>query len=441
MKIFWLFPFILFANEQILVPLSVRQSESTCYIAPMSREKCDFSEGYLLELDAILKSDFSLFGRSHLAPDNAEIDKLLSKKNVKEALDPKSWQHLGIDYVIRSNVVGDTIEACLYQPKSFLLTPFSSVHLSGKIATDRRKIHKLSDAIHLKMYGVPGIASKRILYASHLEQSLDREKWTSEIQMIDPDGEGIREVTREKSYSISPLFLPGGLGIAYVCYKNGPPKILSCYWNEESGRRMIDLRGNQLLPTIAKSGDRIAFISDASGSTDLFYQNYDRNRGAIGKPIQLYSFPFSVQSSPSFSPDGRKLAFVSDKEKTPNIYIMDLDKALIGGKLPDIHCITRKNRDNTAPCWSPDGKKIAYSAKTDNTRQIWIYDVETSVEEQLTTGTGHKENPSWAPDSFHIVYNTTSPTYDLFVIDLLRAKPMQITKGPEIKHYPNWEGA
>ena len=97
------------------------------------------------------------------------------------------------------------------------------------------------------------------------------------------------------------------------------------------------------------------------------------------------------------------------------------------------------NRDNTSPSWAPDGKKIAYSSLTNGIRQIWIYDFSTREENQLTFGKFHKENPCWAPDSLHIVFNTAdTDSSDLFIIDLIEKTPIKITHGPGKKHYPCW---
>lgn len=85
-------------------------------------------------------------------------------------------------------------------------------------------------------------------------------------------------------------------------------------------------------------------------------------------------------------------------------------------------------------------KKLAYAAKTDGVRQIWIYDFESGEEKQLTTGPETKENPAWAPDSIHLIYNTeTDGSSELYLINLLQPDPAQISKGPGQKRFASWE--
>jgi TolB protein len=73
-------------------------------------------------------------------------------------------------------------------------------------------------------------------------------------------------------------------------------------------------------------------------------------------------------------------------------------------------------------------------------RQIWIYDFSTNEEWSLTTGTENKENPAWAPDSLHLIYNTeTKDASELYLIDLHSQEPVRINLGFGQKRFASWE--
>jgi TolB protein len=101
--------------------------------------------------------------------------------------------------------------------------------------------------------------------------------------------------------------------------------------------------------------------------------------------------------------------------------------------------ISKKTRENTCPDWSPDGSKISYSALVSGIRQIWIYDVETGEEMQLTKDAIHKENSVWAANSLHLMFNSCgSGTADLYMINLNQKKAIKITQGLGENRFPAW---
>ena len=160
-----------------------------------------------------------------------------------------------------------------------------------------------------------------------------------------------------------------------------------------------------------------------------------------------HPFIFLIRTEPfanaTFSPDGSKIAFVSNKDGSPKIYVMDIPKE--GTKSKDLHptLISKRCRENSAPSWSPDGKKIAYSAKTGaQHRQIWVYDLETKQEHKLTDGKGDKENPAWAPNSLHLIFNSNDNDKgltDLYLINLNQQEAVKITQGSGEKRFPYWK--
>lgn len=430
----------LIAQEDVVIYLPTSDQFNPIYIAPFKPIDSNYSSQYIQTLCEAFIRDFELDGKSHVLPQNEEINKRFYSSDLKNALQKATIEQLSINHLIYVQIEKQDLKLSLYDPQTSTVIHFNALHLNGNMDKDVEQIHCLADSVHKKIYGIDGIARTKILYAYHPPSQQDNiENWTSEIYLMDYNGGNAKQITKENSYCICPQFFPDRNQFMYVCYKNGQPKIYSSVIGQSQGQPIVQLRGNQLLPTISKKSDLIAYISDASGRPDLFVQQFDPDKGTQSKPIQLYSYPQSVQASPTFSPDGSKIAFVSDKDRSPKIYLLDLRNSLSATKLPQIRCLTTKNRESTCPCWSPDGTKIAYSTKVNGVRQIWIYDIEQKIEYQLTKGPGNKENPSWAPNSLHLVYNTSSPQSDVYMINLNHQVPIKLTSGEGIKHYPCWE--
>ena len=269
--------------------------------------------------------------------------------------------------------------------------------------------------------------------------------WLSEVWESDYDGGNPRQITHDAGYCVTPVYMPPKTGNAsgsffYVSYQNGQPKIYVASLKDGEAKRFSFLRGNQLMPAISFQRDKVAFINDITGNPDLFLQPFNTETGPIGKPQQIFATYQATQGTPSFSPDGRSIAFVSNKDGATRIYVMAIPAPRTPLKNISAKLITKINKESTSPAWSPDGKKIAYSALTNNIRQIWIYDFDRNEEKQLTSGPGHKENPAWASNSLHLIFNSTGPAgSELYLINLNQPDAIKITSGQGEKRFPNWE--
>lgn len=432
--------FNLNANENdIRIYLNTAETLAPVYLSKMQSEGAELTESHLTNLSEILYFDLNHTGFTKIASSNDEYEKTLQEKNVHLAFDSVFWKKAGLDVVIKPFVTQKQLGCYVFQPKTGKLKQFKDIPLTGDLNQDRRIVHRLVDSVQKEVFNVMGVANTRILFSK--QKSTENNVWQSEIWESDWDGYNERQVTFENSYSITPVILPphpyfGKDRFIYVSYKIGQPKIFQSSIKERTGKRIIDLRGNQILPAISPKRDKIAFICDASGRADLFIQPINADGQLSEKPLQLYSFPNATQASPTFSPDGSKIAFVSDKDGSPRIYTISSKPGI---KRVEPVMITKQNRENICPAWSPDGTKLAFSAKTRDIRQIWIYDFESNEERQLTFGSGNKENPCWAPDSLHIVFNSTDPnSSELYVVNLNQAEVLKITRGPGKKHYPAW---
>jgi TolB protein len=420
------------APQEIRVQLDTASPLSPIYLSQIHAD-ASFPTQYLKELEKVLAFDFDHNGKTKVANKTKEKELLLLSANNLKALE--------VPFAVSFSLKEKKLCCKVYNLLEGCAKPFSEVALTGALGQDRQKLHKLSDAIHKALFQEEGIAYSRILYSYQNKTSSHEESWNSEIIECDWDGENPKTITREKSYCVTPVLISKGEGLAkdlflYVSYKTGQPKIFIASLDEGKGKKVVDIRGNQILPAISKKRDKLAFVCDASGRTDLFIQSIQPEIGRTGTPKQLFSYPRSTQASPTFSPDGSKVAFVSDKDGAARIYWISSE---VSNKRPTAHLITKKSRESSCPSWSPDGTKLAYSAKTEGVRQIWIYDFVAEEERQLTSGPGNKENPCWASNSLHLVFNSSdNNSSDLYVVNLNQPDAVKITKGQGKKHYPTW---
>lgn len=432
------------SEESIVVKLDTESDLMPVYLLPIFVEDSEFSSSYLQKLNAILTFDLNHNGSTIVVKNNLTEDQLGQTSSFDQLGHTISWRDRHIAFVIKAMVHGNHLSALMLDVQKNSMKKTDELPLTGVLEEDRRKVHRLADILYKAMFGTDGIATTRILYSNKINTSNDQ-KGIAEIWESDYDGANKRQITKDNSLSLNPAYVPPKPGLVtgsflYVSYQTGQPKIYLSSLKTGAGQRMTTLRGNQFMPAISRQRDQIAFISDITGNPDLFLQPFNMETGPVGKPQQIFSARQATQGSPTFSPDGKKLAFVSNKDGTPKIYVITIPNP--GVSLKDIKAtlITRKNRENTSPAWSPDGSMIAYSSKGSGERQIWVYDFKTNQERQITQGPLNKENPSWAPNNMMLVYNTAEKyNNELYLISINGGEATQITSGPSEKRFPNWE--
>ena len=151
-------------------------------------------------------------------------------------------------------------------------------------------------------------------------------------------------------------------------------------------------------PAWSPSGRSIAFTSARSGEGDLYVLDVDRIDAA---PKQLTSKADTSELFAAWSPIGKSLAYVSHSRQGDNLYVIDnIDKA-------DARRLTFWEGTQTRPSWSPDGKLIAFYSNHENPTRFDLSIVPAAGGEPTRLASGvvmSSDGPSWTPDGQGIVF-------------------------------------
>ncbi len=149
--------------------------------------------------------------------------------------------------------------------------------------------------------------------------------------------------------------------------------------------------------------------------------------------------------SPSLSPDGRYVAFISERDLfTFNLYVADAETGEVVAELDRAGTTGHFNALrflSSAGTWSPDGRRLAFvsSAKGDN--QITIWNVQTQeIERSIQVeGVTSMKNPAWSPDGSRLAFSgTDGGVSDLYVLDLETDAVRQLTNDRYADLQPTW---
>lgn len=159
-------------------------------------------------------------------------------------------------------------------------------------------------------------------------------------------------------------------------------------------------------PTWSPSGRQVAYVSFENRRASIYMQDV-----ATGSRTLVSRLP-GINGAPAWSPDGTKMALVLSKGQSPNIYILDLNG----------HQLTQVTNDyyiNTEPAWAPDGKYLIFTSTRSGGPQIYQYNFASRSISRLTYDGKYNARGGITTDGHRLVtIHKDSDAYNIALFDL-----------------------
>jgi TolB protein len=239
-------------------------------------------------------------------------------------------------------------------------------------------------------------------------------------------------------------------------------------------RRIADDVVEAFIGVRGVSASEIAFVSDRSGSKEIYLMDADGSRQ------RAVTANRSINNFPSWSPDGKSIAFTSYRHRNqPNIFVSTRGqgkpqrlltglrreqsqyRAVFGpdgntlavvmsdgnpSELYSVKMSTRKykrltkNRSiDVSPVWSPNGKRLAYVSDRTGSPQIYIMNADGSDSRRITFNGNYNTGPTWSPDGKWIAYETrVGGQFDVWLIDPEGRTNVPLVTHPRSDEAPAW---
>ncbi len=187
---------------------------------------------------------------------------------------------------------------------------------------------------------------------------------------------------------------------------------------------LLESREPVLAPTWSPDGKEIAYVSFETSRPAIYRQNLE-----TGQREQLTNFQ-GLNGSPAWSPDGNSMAMVLSKDGSPDIYLLDLASKRLTR-------LTRHYAIDTEPTWMPDGNSILFTSDRGGRPQIYRYDLKSGLTERVTYEGSYNARARVAQDGRNMVLvHQKAGQFHIAVMDLQRNR-LQILTSTELDESPS----
>jgi TolB protein len=248
------------------------------------------------------------------------------------------------------------------------------------------------------------------------------------------NNDGARKVAREfaadilKQLGIATL---SGTKIYFVSDRSGSKEIWSMDYDGSNQRQLTRYGAITGQPAVSADGKLFAFMTYAGGNPQIRIHTTDTSRRqAFINPVT------SAVGTPEFTPDGKSILFSATADGWMQLMMAGIDG---GGmrRISNVHSIEVSPRVNPKT-----GSDLLFISGRSGHQQLWRMNLDGTDREMLTTGEGDVANPSWSPDGHHVAFCWTRGyepgNFNIFFMDIADRKYVQLTTNSGRNENPWW---
>ena len=247
------------------------------------------------------------------------------------------------------------------------------------------------------------------------------------------------QITADKSNGSLLKIAMGGYDISpdgtRIVYSAADGKLYTIPAIGGKAERLVQGEGLQFSPVFSPDGKQVAFTMHWGEEQAIFVT--DATPG--GFPRRISAETEAWTSDPQWSPDGRRIAFNEyDAEIFPQFQSHIVMADVATGERQTVVGGWEVNESATTPRFSPDGKTLAYVSDRSGYANVWLHTLGTPDHRQLANAHFEQSEPAWSPDGTRILYSQVEHAASDLYVTALDGETQPIARGQFVATDPTW---
>ena len=269
-------------------------------------------------------------------------------------------------------------------------------------------------------------------------EGVDNPEGDFEIFTMNPDGTDLTQLTHNAAFDFDPDWSAGGEKMAFESDRD---RFSNIFTMNADGTEQTNITNDPSInrsPAYAPDGERVAFESNRTAGEgvdnperdgEIFVQSTD------GTGLEQLTTNTALRdAAPDWSPDGKKIAFITTRDFGFEIYTMNADGSKQMNRSQDFGF-------EGDPSWSPDGGRIAYSTSRDGGTEVYRMRSDGSAQKRLTdNGVPTDSGPVFSPDGRQIAFQSNRDgNFEIYKMRTDGKGPVNLTNDPAGDFTPDWQ--
>lgn len=299
-----------------------------------------------------------------------------------------SWQTVGAQGVIKGQITRTgsqiRVEMRLYELSHGETATLVRTY-NGGAGELRNFMHDFANEVLQILTGHAGAFGTRITFARRVREG------RKDVYVASFDGHSVSRISQGRGVAMLPAFGPHGIWYS-ILTETG---MFITRANLDPPETPIIDAPDSINMGISICGSRAYFTSTRDGNSEIYSSDLDGTN-----VVRLTDHP-GIDVSPTCGGPGGQIAFVSNRQGTPQIFLMNSQ----GG---GVRRVTWRGSYNQTPAWCPDGQQhlLAFTGRSGGL-DVFTVDIETQAYTRITQGQGVNKDPAWSPDCRMLAFYST----------------------------------